>query len=1471
MQQWSKTGAALLLVSSIIMLASPVAAGEAHYANETYGVNITADRTSYLCDPDCTAAFNVTNYGDINETAVNLTVFNVYSSDQSMIDFTLEERNGTGWHDIGQQSGDDYTLENHEFLNSTATTSHKTYEFRTNITADDTWGKWNITLEVEADSLPSPLNFTLDPYVDSITLNAPANDAVIDTSTPEFNYTFTSAQNQTLNASVIVDDTTFVNTTLATNDTATVVTANQTINDGNHSWKVWVDGDGDGTQDADEVSAARNMTIDTTAPNLNPQQPVDNANYSGDVSVNATWSDDTTAVVAQQYNLSNRSGTYYTGTLNDTVDVSQLADGVYNVSYNATDEAGNTQHAVDAVTITVDTTPPQLDPIAPGANANISDMFDVTAGWSDAMSGVATQQYNITNTTLQQVGTLNDTGIDSTGFADGTYSISYNATDHAGNVRARPDYFTVTIDNTVPTVTVHSPGNATYATANISLNTTANEVTDTWRYELDGNGTNVTFQPNQTTLTGLDDGQHNITVYASDSAGNWGSTVQYFTVDTTPPQLTPRQPVDNANVSGMFSVNATWQDDTTTVVSARFNLSNSSMQKEGALNRTVNSTQLADGDYDVRYNATDEASNTEWGGPVTITVDNTPPSFVFNETNATDAGTYIDHRLRWSEDTTDLETYTFAFDNGTGTLTNDSETAFGAGETWSNVTKYTNETGGTTIRWRVYATDSAGNTKTSDIFVYEATDVTPPLWRNQQQNVSQIEPGQSVDLSAEGRDETNLSHAILATNETGGWSNVSAYGSPTLLSTQDAWTTGQFDWRNTSIDSGTTVAWKVWFNDSAGNWNHTDTVTFLVNDTVPPAVSVASPADGASVLETVEVDGTATDAGSAVDAFQYRWMNDSGLAETAWREMNDTFDTTTISNGYYNLSFRANDTNGNINDSVKVENVLVDNEAPTVTSMTPADGENVSDMFWVNASAADTWSSVDTVWFNLTNASGTVAAAPVNDTVDSTTLADGDYTVNYNATDTVGNTETITDAARITIDNSLPSLTPTAPADGAILSGSVDVAAVWSDAGTGVQEHMYNLSDGSGTAVLSGVLNDTIDTSTIADGAYDIGYNATDHVQNTVWETIGVTVDNTVPGTVTVQEFETATEQFAGWKRDNHTLEVDCSDATSGVQDMALFADGNRYAGWETAVPTNFTIDDTGNTTYTVNCRDKAGLINDSQTRQIAVDADAPVVSDTAPRDSASDVSTSFTFEATFSDESGESGVNVSASTLSLQTGGAAGSMSTPVWTNSSVSADISSLEDGTTYTVAGIIVDNVGHTHTFSTTFETETDDRERRYDGPVADAGGPYTVTANSTVTLNGTASTGSPMRTYHWTVTDDPTGEARLENASTVTPTFIAPTVTEETDISVTLRVEDRYADDATATITVTPPTAPETPQQDDTDKSEDTDDTGAEPGTDSDRDGEQPEDRGDTSDTSPSSGITSFVLTLVESVINALPFF
>jgi hypothetical protein len=90
------------------------------------------------------------------------------------------------------------------------------------------------------------------------------------------------------------------------------------------------------------------------------------------------------------------------------------------------------------------------------------------------------------------------------------------------------------IDTILPKVSILSLENKTYSADSVPLNFTTSEPISHSTYSLDGQE-NVTVAGN-TTLTELANGEHNLTVYATDEAGNMGaSETIYFTVAVPEP------------------------------------------------------------------------------------------------------------------------------------------------------------------------------------------------------------------------------------------------------------------------------------------------------------------------------------------------------------------------------------------------------------------------------------------------------------------------------------------------------------------------------------------------------------------------------------------------------------------------------------------------------------------------------------------------------------------------------------------------------------------------------------------------------------------------------------------------------------------------------------------------------------------------------------------------------------------------
>jgi hypothetical protein len=158
-------------------------------------------------------------------------------------------------------------------------------------------------------------------------------------------------------------------------------------------------------------------------------------------------------------------------------------------------------------------------------------------------------------------------------------------------------------DTTPPTIAVVSPKNKTYSGTNISLTFTLSEPTSWISYSIDGKA-NVSIS-GKTTLPRLSDGSHSIVVYASDTAGNIGSSDTInFTVDTSPPSisiLSPQKQTYNPSellLNFAINENASW---------IGYSLDG---QEPVTITGNTTLTSLSYGSHTIIVYATDAAGNT---------------------------------------------------------------------------------------------------------------------------------------------------------------------------------------------------------------------------------------------------------------------------------------------------------------------------------------------------------------------------------------------------------------------------------------------------------------------------------------------------------------------------------------------------------------------------------------------------------------------------------------------------------------------------------------------------------------------------------------------------------------------------------------------------------------------------------------------------------------------------------------------
>jgi hypothetical protein len=122
-----------------------------------------------------------------------------------------------------------------------------------------------------------------------------------------------------------------------------------------------------------------------------------------------------------------------------------------------------------------------------------------------------------------------------------------------------------------------------------------------------------------------------------------------------------------------------------------------------------------------------------------------------------------------------------------------------------------------------------------------------------------------------------------------------------------------------------------------------------------------------------------------------------------------------------------------------------DTTAPTVSMTAPANGATVSGMVTVSATASDNMGVVGVQFLLDGVALGTeVTTGPYSISWDSTTASSGSHTLSARARDAAGNLTTSATVS-VTIDNTAPTISMTAPANGATVSGMVTVSATASD------------------------------------------------------------------------------------------------------------------------------------------------------------------------------------------------------------------------------------------------------------------------------------------------------------------------------------------------------------------------------------------------------------------------------------------
>lgn len=1003
------------------------------------------------------------------------------------------------------------------------------------------------------------------------------------------------------------------------------------------------------------------FTVDNQDPQLNSRAP--GRNISGSFSLNATWSDDS-GVKNAIYQIKNSSGVVKQGDLNFTVDSTSLEDGKYDVVFQVEDLANHTVE--DVYEIKVDNTAPDITISAPENGSYQSGDFSAEGFVNDAFSSIKSSNYTISNQTYSTTSSINKT-VDSSGLKDGEYDIKFKASDNLDNYDSRT--INITLDTTDPTI---SPGlkEGNY--------TGVVEIRSAWSDNLGVNKTTYTIENdsgiqregelNDTMDSGtLGDGGYNLTYKVTDLADNTVEERFEIKIDNTPPEINVSSPGNGTFINQDLQLEAYWEENISAVREANYTLSNSTYSISGKLNDSIQVSKLDDGEYDIYFRAYDIANNSKTKR-INITVDTTAPdASILNPSNQSFISGNFSSNASFSDDTSGVQGHSLYIKNSSGKQENLTVNSS------LNSSKF--EDGNYSLVINVSDRSSNFETEMFEIRIdntYPKIEWLSPPPKNREE----------FSIRAVLNDNTVVNSSSYTVENSSG---IQEQGAP-----------------NATIDSRTLEDGNYSLNISATDRSFNREVEDLEIkiDNTPPVISVKNPENHSFVNENFTVNASWMDETSGIEEANYRLYNSSSQSQGI---LNDTLTTSGLEEGKYNISYNVTDT---FNNSISREvNISFDRTDPSIYLYMPSENSVIQDNFSVNASSSDAYSGLKGFNYFVLNSTGVQKLGNPNATVNSTKFEDGNYNVSVNATDKAGNLEVRTQDIRIS--NNAPTIRFSTIVNKDNISGSVDVN-ISVELGSLLNHSRFKWFNNSGNLTDWRELNYTeFDTSQFEEGEYtlNIWVNDTFGRYRSVNYT-NITVDNSKPE-ISLQEKDSP--EYGEWWKDNVTVEIVCSDDLTGIEQYSQ--------GQEKLENGNVKLNSTGSKTYSFGCSDYAGNSN-STSKIYRIDGSrTSIKSLSPPTDEKTD--RDFNLEIDFENETGESGVNVSATHVETSQGEVA-SMDIG---NKSLTAEIQNLDYLEEYNVTGQIVDNVGHTFQVDLNYTVKSEPGQTSDDGSdegTSDGGG-------------------------------------------------------------------------------------------------------------------------------------------------------
>jgi len=666
-------------------------------------------------------------------------------------------------------------------------------------------------------------------------------------------------------------------------------------------------------------------------------------------------------------------------------------------------------------------------------------------------------------------------------------------------------------DTTAPSVSVIAPaeGATVSGTVTISADAADNVGIVGVQFKLDGAnvGSEDTTSPYSTSWNTLSagSGNHQLTAVARDAAGNIttsaATTVNVSNVDSQAPTVSLTAPANGATVAGTVSVSADAADNVG-VTGVQFKLDGANLGAEdlsSPYSIAWATTGASEGSHELTATARDAAGNSTTSTVRTVTVSNTDAQAPTVSLTAPANGATVSGTVTVSASASDNLGVTgvqFKLD-GTNLGAEDLSSPYSI--SWS-----TTGTSDGSHELTATARDAAGNTTTSSVRTVTVG------------NADTQAPTVSLTAPADGATVSSTVTVSASASDNAGVTGVQFKLDGANLGAEDLTSPYSISWSTTGASNGSHQL-SATARDAAGNSTtsvvRTVTVSNSSGDTQAPTVSLSAPANGATVSGTVTLTATATD-NVGVVGVQFKVDGVNAGTEDTSSPYSRSWDSRTVADGAHTISAVARDAAGNTTTSssrtVTVGNV--DSQSPTVSLTAPANGATVSGTVTLSASASDNVGVVG-VQFRVDGVnSGTEdTSSPYSRSWDSRTATNGTHSITAVARDAAGNTTT-SSVRTVTVNNGdsqAPTVSLSAPANGATVSGTVTLSASASDnlGVVGVQFRVDGVNTGAEDT--SSPYSRSWDSRTATNGTHSITAVARDAAGNTTTSTARtVTVSN---------------------------------------------------------------------------------------------------------------------------------------------------------------------------------------------------------------------------------------------------------------------------------------------------------------------------------------------------------------------------